>query len=153
MTVLFRTNAATVRQLSDHFRRCDDGYVPPLSDRVVIDDYARKVAKQATRFEAWRTGGLVGLVAAYLPSAKGEPVFITDVSVVPEERGRHVASALLDECAAFARDRAVGRLRLEVDRRNAPAIGLYEANGFQPVGQAGDMVTMERVADGSGPDR
>jgi ribosomal protein S18 acetylase RimI-like enzyme len=152
MTVSFRTNVATVDQLSDHLRRCDDSYVPPLGDRVTIDEYARKIAERATRFEAWSDGGLVGLVAAYLPNATGDPVFITDVSVVPELRGEGVASALLGEAIAFARVHAVPNLRLEVDRRNGPAIGLYEASGFALIRQAGETLTMERATKASGLD-
>jgi len=144
MSISYSSNSATVDQLSDHLRRCDRGYVPPLSERVVIDDYARKIAKRATRFEAWSDGGLVGLVAAYLPTAVDDPVFITDVSVHPEHRGRRVASVLLDECAAFARGHGVHRLQLEVDRQNRPAIALYEASGFHAISDAGDNVTMER---------
>lgn len=146
MTVSYRANVATVDQLSEHLRRCDEGYVPPLSDRVVIDEYARKIAERANRFEAWSGEGLVGLVAAYLPAATGDPVFITDVSVIPEQRGRHVASALLDECAAFASRHGIDRLRLEVDRRNEPAMRLYEASGFRPIAATGESVTLERAA-------
>jgi ribosomal protein S18 acetylase RimI-like enzyme len=153
MTVSFRTNSATIDQLSEHLRRCDDGFIPPLSDRVVIDEYARKIAAQATRFEAWSNGGLVGLVAVYLPGPNDEPGFITNVSVVPELRGHRVASALLAECAAFARRHDIRSLRLEVDRRNDPAVGLYEASGFQQIELVGETITMERPADGQGVDR
>ncbi len=153
MTISVRSNVASVEQLAEHLRRCDEGYVPPLSARVTIDDFARKISERATRFEAWNDAGLVGLVAAYLPSATDGPVFITDVSVLPERRGEGVASALLRECAAFARQHDVTHLRLKVDRRNAAAIGLYEASGFAPVGQAGDTVTMERPLDAQGGQR
>jgi ribosomal protein S18 acetylase RimI-like enzyme len=80
-------------------------------------------------------------------------VFITNVSVVPELRGNRVASALLDECAAFARRHDIRHMRLEVDRRNDPAVGLYEASGFQQIGLDGETITMERRADGQDPDR
>jgi ribosomal protein S18 acetylase RimI-like enzyme len=150
MTVSYTANVATVDQLSDHLRRCDDAYVPPLSERVRIEDYARKLAERATRLEAWNEGALIGLVAAYLPSGADAPVYISDVSVVPEQRGRHIASALLTECAALARHHAVDRLRLEVHRRNEPAIGLYEANGFHAIAEAEDILTMERPLNGSG---
>jgi ribosomal protein S18 acetylase RimI-like enzyme len=147
MTLSYRTNTATVDQLADHLRRCDDGFIPPLHDRVVIDEYAQKIAELAVRFEAWIDGELVALVAAYLPARRDGALFITDVSVVPERRGRRLAAVLLDTCAAFARDHAVDRLRLEVDPRNARAIRLYQANGFRSVGQTGDALTMERAAE------
>jgi ribosomal protein S18 acetylase RimI-like enzyme len=147
MTVTYSVNVASVGELGEHLRRCDDGYVPKLSERVAIDDYARKIADRAVRFEAWIGDRLVGLVAAYLPTAKGGPLFITDVSVDPEQRGRHVASALLDECAAFARRHSVARVRLEVDRRNRPAMRLYAANAFTEVARGGETVTMERLVE------
>jgi ribosomal-protein-alanine N-acetyltransferase len=153
MTVTYRTNAATIDQLSDHLQRCDDGYVPALSGRVDIAEYARKVAERATRFEAWSDDGLVGLVAAYLPTASNGPMFITDVSVAPEHRGNGVASALLDECAGYARLHSIVRLRLEVDPRNGPALGLYKASGFASVAEVAGTVTMERPVNDAGRER
>jgi ribosomal protein S18 acetylase RimI-like enzyme len=152
MTITYRTNAATIDELADHLRRCDDGYVPPLSERVAIDEYAQKLVDRATRFEAWQ-GDLVGLVAAYLPGEDGDAVFITNVSVVREVRGHGVATALLGQCADLARLHSIARIRLEVDHRNDPAIGLYQASGFQSIAQTGDIVTMERLEDAAGVHR
>jgi ribosomal protein S18 acetylase RimI-like enzyme len=52
------------------------------------------------------------------------------VAVTPEARGAGVASALMQAAEVCAIDSGCDRLRLEVRARNAPAIRLYERNGF-----------------------
>lgn len=57
------------------------------------------------------------------------------IAVAPVAKGRGVGRALLHtaELAAFERDRIA--LRLEVREDNAPAIALYEASGYRPIGR------------------
>ena len=63
--IAFRSSKATEAQIAEHLARCDADFVPPLSGRVEINDYAKKISIKAKRFEAWSGDILVGLVAAY----------------------------------------------------------------------------------------
>ena len=64
-TLEYGTNRGTEAQIVEHLRKCDANFVPALSERVSLDEYARKIVEQAVRFEAWADGELIGLVAAY----------------------------------------------------------------------------------------
>ncbi len=142
---LFRTDSATVDELVAHLEECDDAFVPPLSERVAIPDYAIKLAERATRFEAWSDGRLVGLVATYWPQSPEGPAFITNVSLSADSRGHGLATTLLERCAAAAQERAISHVRLEVERDNARAIRLYTAMRFRLIEQTGSTLTMERA--------
>ncbi len=51
--VKYFLNKATTAQIIDHLQRCNADFIPPLSGRTNIDDYALKITNKATRFEAW----------------------------------------------------------------------------------------------------
>lgn len=57
------------------------------------------------------------------------------IGVAPSARGRGLASALLRACRAEARALGAERLYLEVASRNAPALSLYQRQGFTVVGR------------------
>ena len=78
----------------EHLLRCDARFTPPLSTRVDIAAYAKKIRDEAWTFEAWDRRGLAGLVAAYVDPGK-RSCDITDVSVLAEHCGKGVATRLV----------------------------------------------------------
>jgi GNAT superfamily N-acetyltransferase len=63
----------------------------------------------------------------------GQPgIYLEDLFVVPEARGRGVGRALLAHLARLAGARGCGRVEWAVLDWNAPAIRFYESLGAQP---------------------
>jgi ribosomal-protein-alanine N-acetyltransferase len=56
------------------------------------------------------------------------------LAVTPDEQGRGIGRALLDHFIESARSEGVSRIHLEV-REGNPAIAMYRAAGFKPVGR------------------
>jgi ribosomal protein S18 acetylase RimI-like enzyme len=129
-SIEYLRNKATAEEIAEHLRICDRNFVPPLSSRVIIDDYANKIAAQATRFEAWADGALVGLVAAYCNDQERRIAYITSVSVLKEWMGQGLSANLMRQCIAYAEASGMRQISLEVAKDNASAIKLYEKNGF-----------------------
>lgn len=72
-----------------------------------------------------------GVIAGYVClMSLFEEAQIMDIAVAPEQRGRGVASLLLERSLDIARQKGAERLVLEVRRSNLAAIGLYERFGF-----------------------
>ena len=138
----FSVDESSVDQIEAHLRACDSGFVPPLSRRVDLADYARKLHDQATRFEAWDSGSLIGLVATYLNDRRARLAHVTNVSVLPQWAKRGVATELLDRCAARAAELKFQQLSLEVSALNEVAVRLYERIGFVRVGTEFPELTM-----------
>jgi len=147
-SITFCSNRASEAQIAEHLSRCDESFVPPLSDRVEIADYAHKIACMAMRFEAWDSG-LVGLLAVYCNDRERGVAYVTSVSVLQEWRGRGIAASLVDRCIAHARAEGFRHVELEVDAENASAVRLYEHKGFSIDAVHGRAVTM-RVDLGKG---
>jgi GNAT superfamily N-acetyltransferase len=63
----------------------------------------------------------------------GQPgIYLEDLFVIPEARGRGVGKALLAELARLAIERGCGRVEWAVLDWNAPAIGFYDSLGARP---------------------
>lgn len=123
-------NQASALKISEHLARCDADFVPPLSGRVVIEDYAQRIVCSAMRFEAWSGDTLIGLVAAYCNDRETRIAYITSVSVLGTWTGKGIATCLANRCIEYAAVAGFHQIRLEVARNNIPAIRLYEKSGF-----------------------
>ena len=110
MTIRWTTDEASEEALLLHLQRVDADFIPPLSARVHLPAYARRLWERARREEAWSAGALVAVVAGYV-NDPGEDGYITNVSALPAARGQGVVSRLLArwlEGAAGAGAPAVG---------------------------------------------
>jgi ribosomal protein S18 acetylase RimI-like enzyme len=128
--VEYLSNKASEVEIAEHLSRCEADFVPPLSGRLEINDYAKKIASKAMRFEAWSDGRLVGLVAAYCNDQEKRIAYITSVSVLREWMEKGIAAFLMRQCIEYAKTSGMRQIGLEVAEGNTLAIALYEKSGF-----------------------
>ena len=138
----FKLNASTEDDIRSHLSGCDRQFSPPLSDRVDIGEYSRKLRLNAVTFEVWSGKSLVGMLAAYF-DARERSCFISNTSVSAEFSRRGVAARLLAACLERARTERVEKVSLEVSQDSHPAISLYAKFGFEVVGHRGDFLKMQ----------
>lgn len=141
--VAFRCDTATRADVEAHLAQCDRRFVPPLGERVSIPSYAAKLRERGTTFEAWQSGTLVGLVAAYVEEGS-QACFVSSVSVVPEMEGRGLATRLMETLAANLRARGVRLVTLEVARDSPAARRLYDRQGFMLVEDRESTLVLQR---------
>jgi 2-polyprenyl-3-methyl-5-hydroxy-6-metoxy-1,4-benzoquinol methylase/predicted GNAT family acetyltransferase len=144
-------NQADATAILAHLQRCDHQFVPALSSRVNLCEYAAKLATRAERFEVFEGDMLVALVAVYI---NADSAFISNVSVEDQLGGQGVGSRLVRDAVTRAFSTGVRQVRLETDRRNRRALKMYSALGFSNercegdslylVLHAGDLVTTTR---------
>jgi GNAT superfamily N-acetyltransferase len=128
--IVYRRDTASIDQLGALLHGCDASFIPPLSSRVDLAAYARKIASHALRLEAWQGTAPVALLAMYCNDLDSRTAYITSVSVLPACARRGIASALLSEAIRQARAAAMRRIELEVDANNDAAWRLYQTHGF-----------------------
>ena len=145
ISIDYLKDASNSTQIADHLLSCNESFQPPLNERVSIDDYARKIADSAVRFEAWSNGILVGLVAAYCNDHKAGTAYITSVSVLDEWRKNGVAQDLLYQCIEHVSAEGMTKICLEVGKENRAAIRLYENVGFGATELGAEFITMSMV--------
>lgn len=140
--VSYTDNRATPDEIAAHLYACDRKFSPPLTERVVLDDYARKIAAHATRFEAWADETLAGLAAIYCDDPTRAAAFVTNVSVLPAWQGGGIATQLLDHCRRHVSALGFARIELDVTRENQAALALYHRCGYAQTEQAGPTIRM-----------
>ena len=128
--VEYLSNKATVSVITEHLQACDANFLTRLSGRVEINSYAKKIVSKAARFEAWSSGILVGLIAAYCNDQEERIAYITSVSVLKKWTGKGIAASLMSQCIEDMKAVGILQICLEVASDNTPAIRLYEKNGF-----------------------
>lgn len=146
-SVEFTLDTATADQIAEHLMRCDGDFIPPLSTRTEIAEYARKISANAVCFEAWAAGALVGLVAAYCNDVTRGSAFITSVSVEAAYRRAGIGSELVARCIAHAARLGFAGIELEVESANHAAIDLYAQRGFVVRGAREGIVVMSTVTE------
>jgi len=144
----YLSNSGSEVELAEHLTRCDADFIPRLSARVVISDYAQKLADSAVRFEAWSDDTLVGLVAAYCNDIEEGIAFITSVSVLRGWMGKGIGARLVEECIAHAAALGMRQVALEVSSENQSAIRLYEKRGFSVSGECSLGIQMSLNFEG-----
>ena len=140
--VEYLSNTASAAEIAEHLLRCDADFVPRLSSRVELQNYARKIANKAIRFEAWSGGTLIGLVATYCNDQVMRIAYITSVSLLQEWTGKGIGARLVVQCTAYAKVSGMQKISLEVAQNNTPAIKLYEKGGFSRSKANGPFIDM-----------
>ena len=70
-SVIYSVNESNEAEVLEHLRLCEMDFVPPLTDRVDLNEYAKKLIDKSIRYEAKTDSHLVGLVAAYINEVDG----------------------------------------------------------------------------------
>ena len=139
----YKTKTATANEIFTHLLECNNSFFPPLTDRVNIEEYSRKIFEKSVTFEAWNEHSLIGLLAAYFNDSSGLLAFITSVSVLKGFMSKGVASDLLRKCIEYAIKENFTKINLEVNKEDIKAIGLYRKFGFSIDDANNDILKMK----------
>lgn len=136
----YRIKTATSEKICIHLKKCDNDFLHPLSGRLKIDDYAKKLFEKSITFEAWSGYSLVGLVAAYFNDFKHQTGYISNVSVMKNYKGMGIASELMRQCIEYAKLHKFKEIKLEVHQGSNQARHLYNKFGFIYSGKKDDFI-------------
>ncbi len=143
LKIIYKVKTATLTEIFAHLMACDDDFHPPLNERVNIKEYSQKIFEKSITFEAWRGVTLVGLLAAYFNDIPSRSTFITNVSVLKNFMSLGIASELLRKCIGHAVQENIREIRLEVNKRDSQALGLYRKFDFVVDGLDNDFLKMK----------
>ena len=103
----------------------------PLSNKVDISEYAKKIINNATIIAAIdKTNSIIGLVCGYTNNLIEKTSYISLVGVKKEYRKCGIAKLLLKTYLAFCNKKGIALVHLYTDKSNVPAIKMYNDLGF-----------------------
>jgi GNAT superfamily N-acetyltransferase len=121
-----------IRDLATYERAPDD--VTATEERLVDVLFGeRPVAEVLLAFEEESPVGFAVYFYNFSTWLGRPGLYLEDLFVKPEKRGKGYGRALLVELAKIARDRGCGRMEWAVLDWNEPAIKFYRALGAQPM--------------------
>ena len=138
----YKINTASRKDLHLHLIKCDDQFIPKLSNRVDLKDYAEKLHKYGIIFEAWEKKVLVGVIASYFDVNKRKEGFISNVSVLEEFEKKGIAGQLVKILKKYAVNLGCFALSLKVNAENKEAIIFYKKHGFKSISREEDIISM-----------
>lgn len=122
------TDKATVIAMVNAMADCDQ--MPKLDaeaqQRLVRDAFERKKFEMVLADWEGKAVGYVAFFEAYSTFEARPTLFIDDLFVVPEYRGRHVGYELFRYCLAESQKRDCGRMEWLVLENNRSALGFYD---------------------------
>jgi len=135
----------TLREFEQGVIAAERPFDPTLApDPIRYYDFERLIAREDAHLVVAVDDEVVG--SGYVRIDRSEPFlvhkqhgFIGFMFVKPSHRGRGISRVVLDALEAWARERGITELRLEVYPQNAVAIRSYERAGFTPI-----MITMRK---------
>lgn len=130
MNIDYKINSASQEKIKSHFLKCDEIFFEQLNNRVNIEEYIKKIFKNAKKIEAWFDNDLVGLLAMY-ENFDNNFAFITNFSVDRENKGKGIALRLLKSSIECAEKNGFSEIKLEVNETNIAAISIYNKIGFK----------------------
>lgn len=135
----FSINKASGEDLNIHFSNCTQAFVSGIERRMILNDYVAKIRTNATTFELWEQGCLVGLIAVYINRGVEYPAYITNVSVITGYQHRGLSKKLMDELLHYLKNKKFTAVRLEVEKKNVIARSLYDKYGFELTGETAGL--------------
>jgi ribosomal protein S18 acetylase RimI-like enzyme len=140
--IKYKIKKSTETDIRLHLEECNKNFTPPLSDRINITEYSKKLFDKSITFEAWKNNKLTGLIGAYF-NQTNQSAFITNVSVLKEFMGLGIASELLGQCIEYASQNNINEIQLEVNQNNNHAIDFYKKFNFIKENIKGEELIMK----------
>lgn len=143
--ITYQIDSCTTDGIKSYLALCEDLMVPPgLSQRLDIVQFAEKLRRFGTTFEAYRDNRLIGLIAAYINDTVHRHAYILFVCVLPEVQGCGVAQELMRIAFEQTRRQKFVSMCLEVSRQNMRAIRFYQNIGFNRISETEEKYLMEK---------
>jgi len=139
----YKIKESSQKDIFLHLRKCNQSFVPVLSNKVDLAKYSTKIFDYAVTFEAWEESEIIGLIAAYFNDDKSKKGFITNVSVIPDRNNKGIAGNLINMVKDYASKNSFEILQLEVHLQNIKAIEFYLKKGFEIIDKKEESIDME----------
>jgi ribosomal protein S18 acetylase RimI-like enzyme len=113
-------------------KKLDSLFVPPLSERVDLQEYVKKIDNKGSLELAYSNEEkLIGTIAYYNNDLINRFAYITYLGVLPEFQGNGIAKRLIKRCIKHCEENGMEQVGIETWEKNTPVIQLYKKFDFE----------------------
>lgn len=116
--------------LCDYLNNVDEDFPIPLSEKVNLNDFAKKIIDAGIGFYYLDGEKLAGVILFYANNKETLTSYVSVLSVDENYRKQGIAQKLLNECINYCKKLEFKHIELYTHKTNTGAIKLYEKNGF-----------------------
>lgn len=127
-------------RILDFLTDVDDVIIPKLSERVHLEEYAKKLACKAETLFARYENNDIGACSIYCNT---EIAYISSIAVKKAFASMHIGSEIILNAKKKSCFCGCKCIRLDVFKENDNAIRFYKKNGFYKLAESEDWLTME----------
>lgn len=122
----------TLQKLTEFLKIVDRNFPVPLSAKVDLTEYAKKLIDRADLVaELSDTGQIQSLAAGYISSVDNNMAYLAVVATLPEVRGQGKAKKAVREFMTRCRLKNRKGIHLYAVESNVSAVNLYKSLGFE----------------------
>lgn len=106
---------------------------PPLSERVNLRDFVKKIKEKGVIESAYSEDGkeIVGMIAYYNNDQKTKRAYMTFLGVRPNFQGKGIAKKLVDICLENCIRSNMESVEAEIGEENKKAFNLFRSRKFE----------------------
>ena len=129
------------RRILNFLNTADDSFHEPLSMRVDLAEYAKKLSKNAKNLFIKRESKDVAHVAFYQVDQE-KSIFITSIAINEANQGLGLGSYILSCLKQYATEKNYRYIKLEADSRSLNLVRFYVKNQFIEHDRKGHMLCL-----------
>lgn len=119
----------------------DEEFKVPLSKRVNLNEYAKKMKELANIYVMIEENKIVGDIAFYKNDLKNYTAYVTLVGTLKEYQNKGIANSLLKKCIEDLKNSPMKKVGIHTD--NMIAKKIYEKHGFEEVSEINGRYYLE----------
>lgn len=129
--MIFSKEKLSSKILLDLLKKANNSFVPePLSVKVDLVSYAKKLADNSIHFSCFESLKLIGVTCCYMNDLDSKKAFISVTCVDPAFQGKGIGQKLTKLCEDEAVNMGFSFVEFEVHSQNTPSIKMHKKIGY-----------------------
>ena len=119
----------------DFLKKIDEIFPIPLSERINIEEYAKKQLTHGIVICADISGKIVGILLGYANDTQNKRAYIGTIGISAECQSKGIGKKLIDEMKQYSKTMGMNKIGLHTHKTNSGAIRFYTREGFQKISE------------------
>lgn len=131
------------KDIIEFLKKIDSLFKIPLSQKINLEEYSKKIIRNADVFLAFDSESIVGIVVGYNNDKELKISNMSILVVLNEYQGKGIAKKLVNNFLDLAKNKKMEKVKLStVDTR---ALKLYESLNFKIVREENKVYYLEKI--------